>query len=512
MLKRDGEKQIKLVTTTIEELMPKEHFLRDLDKHVDFTFIYDKVSHLYSNVGRASVDPVVLFKMVLLGFLYGIDSERKLEQEVRINIAFRWFLGLDLDGEVPDHSTISQNRRRRWRDNDVFEEIFAEIVRKCMSAGLVAGSLILTDSTHVKANAGMDKTEVVIITRTPREYIKQLDALCEAEDVRRRLEDIEKGRKKRGKSADPSPKTQAITKSLTDPESGLLNRPGKPIGFHYLSHQSVDGDSGIITDVHVTPANTEDFEPYVDRIRYQINTYNFPVREVGIDRGYDRTEVHKGMYDLGIKSYTPIVDTEKTTRSRVFPPSVFDYNEESDVFICPNSRELKYSHVDKSKRVKIYRAKTNECRECPLRDQCIGGTAERPRSLKISFFRKEVECQRKNSYTPRYYEIQRRRRVYCEGNFAIQKDNYNLRCTRKRGNAAVTEHCFCSAMALNLKRLVKYLKEQTNVPLFPHSKELHPLGSFPSGCLLENRLLSTSPRCRGPFGCVLNTRGSRTAG
>lgn len=188
MLKRSEEKQIKLVTTTIEALMPEQHFLRDLDRHVDFTFIYDKVVHLYSDVGRASVDPVVLFKMLLLGFLYGIDSERKLEQEVQVNIAFRWFLGLDLDAAVPDHSTISQNRRRRWRGSSVFEEIFAEIVRKCMDAGLVTGSLILTDTTHVKANVNMKKSEVVTVTHTPREYIKQLDALCEEEATRRRME------------------------------------------------------------------------------------------------------------------------------------------------------------------------------------------------------------------------------------------------------------------------------------------------------------------------------------
>jgi len=179
MLKITGYKQGKIVTTTLEQLMPEEHFLRDLDKLVDFSFIYEKVSHLYSDLGRKSIDPVVLVKMILLGFLYGIDSERKLEQEVHVNISFRWFLGIDLDERAPDHSTISQTRRRKWKDTNVFEEIFAEVVRKCMDAGLVDGSLILTDSTHVKANVSNNRREIVTTELEPREYIKKLDKLCE---------------------------------------------------------------------------------------------------------------------------------------------------------------------------------------------------------------------------------------------------------------------------------------------------------------------------------------------
>jgi len=458
MLNRTGYKQGKLVVTTLEQLMPKEHFLRDLDSHVDFTFVYDKVSHLYSNLGRKSIDPVVLVKMILLGFLYGIDSERKLEQEVQVNISFRWFLGIDLDEQVPDHSTISQTRRRKWKDTNVFEDIFAEVVRKCMGAGLVDGSLILTDSTHVKANASFDSRKAVTVELEPREYIQKLDALCQQADLKIRANAVAEGKKRRGRKVDETPKTRSIEKSTTDPDCGMFKRPGKPNGFHYLNHQSVDGKSGIITDVFVTPGNAEDFESFVDRIKHQQDKYGFRISEVGIDRGYDREEIHKEMYDFGIKTYVPLIDTEKMMNSDVYPAKAFQYDSEKDVYVCPNNCELRYSSVNKCHRKKIYRASRKDCNKCPLRENCIKGATVKARTLEVSFFKEEVDYQRLNYGTHRYFEVQRKRRIYCEGNFALQKDNHNLRRTRKRGNASVTEHCLCSALALNLKRLVKHLK------------------------------------------------------
>ena len=271
MMDRNDDKQDRFVMATLETLMPKDHFLRDLDKYVDFSFIYDRVKHLYSRTGRRSIDPVVLVKMILLGFLYGIDSERKLEREVQVNIAYRWFLGIDLCQRVPDHSTISQTRKRKWSGTTIFEDIFSEIVQKCIDCGLVDGSLILTDTTHVKANASNQKRKTITVTISPREYVQKLNELCETEDAKFRAKTAPKGRQRRGKKVKIDykvPKTRDIVKSITDPNSGLLARPNKPTGFHYLNHQSICGKSGIITDVHVTAANAEDFEPYADRIKH----------------------------------------------------------------------------------------------------------------------------------------------------------------------------------------------------------------------------------------------------
>lgn len=438
--------------------MPREHFLRDLSKTIDFSFIYQRIEHLYPKYGRPSVDPVVLVKMLLLGFLYGIDSERKIEKEVQVNIAFRWFLGINLDERVPDHSTVSQTRRRKFKDCNIFDDVFVEVVKKCMEVGLVDGSLILTDSTHVKANASMKRKELVTVTVEPSEYVKKLNALCDEEDLKVRAGAIAQGKQKRGYASDTTPKTKTIAKSTTDPDSGILARPEKPKGFHYLNHQSVDAKSGIITDVFVTPGNIDDCVPYVGRIKHQMDKHGLLIREVGIDKGYDYIEIHKEMYDLGIKTYVPLINNDTKSNSTVFPPSAFQYNCDDDSFTCPAQNKLNFVSVNKSKRMKVYAISQKICKNCSLKSQCMSSNMKY-RTLSVSPHYYEANIQYANYGTQRYYEVQRLRRIYCEGNFALQKDNYNLRSTKKRGNRNVTEHCLLSALALNLKRLVKYLKE-----------------------------------------------------
>ena len=464
VLNKSVEKQDKMILTTLEKLMPEDHFLRDLENTIDFSFIYEKVESLYSHTGRPSVDPVVLIKMLLLGFLYGIDSERKIEKEAEINIAFHWFLGIDLDERVPDHSTISQTRRRKFKDTNIFEEIFDEVVKRCIDTGLVDGKLILTDSTHIKANASIKRKETVTVTVEPRAYMKKLEEYANEEDLRLRADAIAQGKGKRGRKPSEAPKTKTIELSTTDPESGILNRPGKPGGFHYLNHQSVDGKNGIITDVYVTAANINDFEPYVGRIKYQKEKYGLEIKEVGIDKGYDYTEVHKELYDMSIQTYTPIQDTEKATKDKVYGPSDFKYDDDKNAFICPAGRELKYSSISKSNMAKVYRASQKHCKNCPCISKCIGGKAK-VRTVEVALFKEEADLQRSLYGTKRYYEVQRLRKIYCEGNFAIQKENYNLRRTRKRGIANVTEHCLLSAIALNMKRLVRFVKSQPKQPV-----------------------------------------------
>jgi len=318
--------------------------------------------------------------------------------------------------------------------------------------------LILTDSTHIKANASDKRKEIVTVKVEPSEYIKKLDLLCDEEDLKVRAEAISNGKNKRGYEANTTPKTKTIAKSKTDPDSGILSRPNKPGGFHYLNHQSVDGKSGIITDVFVTPANVDDCVPCVERIKYQKERFNFRIREVGADAGYDYIEIHKEMLDLGIKTFIPIVDCAKLSRSDVFPPSKFKYDNYKNVYICPAGNNLNYVSVNKSKRAKIYGTSHKTCKNCPLKSQCMSPSMKR-RVLQVPFFQQETAVQRANYKTDRYYEVQRLRRIYCEGNFALQKDNHNLRRTKKRGNKNVTEHCLLSALALNLKRMVKYLKD-----------------------------------------------------
>lgn len=226
MLSKSKGKQSKFICMTIEDLMPEEHFLRDLDRYVDFSFVYEKVKNLYSETGRPSIDPVVIIKMLLIGYLYGIESERRLEKEIQVNIAYRWFLRLDLDGTVPDHSTLSQLRRRKFKNTEIFREIFDEVVRRSMEAGLVDGKMLLTDSTHIKANASDAKREVITVKVEPSAYMKKLDEIALGDGLITETKKTSHAAKE---------KTKEVTKSISDPDSGILKRSGKPGGFHYLS-------------------------------------------------------------------------------------------------------------------------------------------------------------------------------------------------------------------------------------------------------------------------------------
>jgi transposase len=197
MMGKQEDKQNRFVYINIDEFVPKQHLLRKIEEIVDFSFIYEKVEHLYSSVGRKSIDPVVLLKMLLIGYLYNIESERRLEEEVKYNLAYRWFLGMDMEDPVPDHSTFSQNRRRRFGDSTVFQDMFDYIVRRCIESGLVTGEVMVTDSTHIKAYASSGRTEIVTVTKTPSEYIQGLHE--EAQKIEEKLEEKRQGKSKRGK-------------------------------------------------------------------------------------------------------------------------------------------------------------------------------------------------------------------------------------------------------------------------------------------------------------------------
>ncbi len=153
MMDKDRDNQGTYMYVNLDEYVPQNHILRAIRDNIDFTFIYDKIKPFYSDKGRPSVDPVKLIKMLLIGYIFGIPSERQIEEQVKLNLAYRWFLNLDLTGRVPDHSTISQNRRRRFRESNIFQELFDEIVKRCILEGFVTGELVITDSTHVKASA-----------------------------------------------------------------------------------------------------------------------------------------------------------------------------------------------------------------------------------------------------------------------------------------------------------------------------------------------------------------------
>ena len=308
---------------------------------------------------------------------------------------------------------------------------------------MVSGKLLLTDSTHILANAAKEKREIIEVPDTPSEYVKKLD--------REALE--------AGLLEEPvtyPDKTRTVTKSTTDPESGLMNRPGKPNAFCYLNHQTSDAESGIITDVFVTPGNVNDCTPHTSRLETQIDKFGFETEAVCADAGYDNSEVYDAMLKRGIRTYIPKKRKPNNTPSYAegFEPEAFTYDPEADVYLCPQGKILAYSCYNKNGHKKRYLAARKECNNCPCRQQCVG-SSKNSRMVERMLHEEARQEQAKSRNTPEYFAALRLRKIWCEGNFSHQKAEHNLRRTYKRGIERVTEQCLLSACAMNLIRLVK---------------------------------------------------------
>jgi transposase len=444
--------QEKLHMVTIEDLVPSDHFLRKADKALDFFFVYEETRHLYSKIGRPGIDPVMLVKYLLIGFLYGIESERRIEQEIQVNAAYRWFLGLDLDERVPDHSTISQLRRRKLKGTDLFRKIFERVLAACVDKGLVDGKLILTDSTHVKANASKRSEIKVEVEKRAVSYWSRLDKYEEAE--REKLEAEGRiARKKPQRKRASAPKPAEKTVSTTDPDAGRLNRPGKPEGMHYLDHQSVDAKNGVIVDVYVTAGNVADCVPYLERVERIGKTLD--IKAVAVDSGYDTSLIHKALDERGIEIFTPkkaVADTSKAELGR----ADFEYDETNDRFICPNGVALELSRLQRNESTitREYRAPARVCGSCPLRERCLA-PSQKYRRIQVNIFEEIVKKHHARDDSPECKEALKQRQIWSEGTFAAQKARHNLRQVFRRGLEAAQTHCLLSATAMNLKRLVK---------------------------------------------------------
>ena len=448
--------QLKLHMVTIEELVPEGHFLRKLEAMLDLSFVYEETSHLYSShYGRPPIDPVVLVKYILVGFLYMIPSERQIEQRVQTDVALRWYLGLDLFDRVPDHSTISQLRRRKPSFRKIFRRLFEKVVRQCIEKGLVSGRLAVTDSTHVKANASRASEELVEVPESPGAYWERLDAYEEEglEELKRRTG---KRRKKRVKQIKKDSRRTKKRVSRTDPEAGHMKRPGKPEGQYYLSHQTVDTDHGIILGVTVTPGDVHDFVPYLEHLE-QIHKNVIPLQAAAADSAYDVPLAHRVLEDQGIAFFVRPQSSHDRTRAELKRES-FSYDETEDVYLCPNGKELRAKGLYRSASGLFweYWAQREDCAACPLRGKCLSQEDRHgARQLSDSYFKPAVHRHLSRREEPEYRQALKLRQVWSEGTFAVQKHMHNLSRVLRRGLEAAEDHCLLSATALNLKRMIK---------------------------------------------------------
>ena len=447
--------QLKLHMVTMEDLMPQEHFLRKLESVLDLSFVYEETRHLYSQkYGRPPIDPVVLVKYLLVGYLYGIPSERQIEQRIQTDVALRWYLGLDLFDRVPDHSTISQLRRRKPSFRKVFRRLFEEVVRQCVEKGLVSGKLAVTDSTHVKANASRASEYLVEMPEEPGAYWERLDVYEEEglEELERRTG---KRRKKRTKQIKKDNRRTHKRVSRTDPEAGHMKRPGKPEGQYYLSHQTLDRDHGIITGLTVTPGDVHDSVPYLEQLEY-IHQNVVPIQAAAADSAYDFPLAHRVLEEHNIAFFVRPQPAHDRTQVE-FKRDTFRYDQEKDVYVCPNGKELWAKRLYRSDSGLFweYWADRKNCGCCSLREKCLSENDKQgARRLLDSYFKPSVQHHLSRQKQPEYRQALKEQQIWCEGTFAIQKRSYNLTRVLRRGLEAAEDHCLLSATALNLRRMI----------------------------------------------------------
>lgn len=455
MLKRPIPAQQELEMVTLEELVPKDHLLRKIEAAVDFEFIREKVAHLYcADNGRPALDPVVLFKLLFIGYLFGVRSERQLMREVQVNVAYRWFAGFRLTDKVPDASTFSQNRRRRFTDTTVYQEIFDAIVQQAMGRGMVEGRVLYTDSTHLKANANKQKFDVVKVEQAPSAYLAQLDAAVDADRAAQGRKPLKRdGGADEGEGGSPASDTKEIKVSRTDPDSGFMVRDDKPTGFFYLDHRTVDARHSIITDTHVTPASVHDSQPYLARLDRQRERFGFEVQAVGLDAGYFTPMVCQGLEERGIAG----VMGYRTPNHKpgMFYKRQYRYDAFRDEYLCPQGQALPYSTTNRNG-YREYRSDARLCRRCAVRTQCTNSA----NAVKIVVrhlwerARERVEARRLTGWGKRIYK---RRKETVERSFADAKQLHGHRYARMRGLKRVMEQCLLAAAAQNMKKIALVL-------------------------------------------------------
>jgi transposase len=443
MLKKPSAHQTRLEMVSLESLVPSDHLLRKIDAVIDFSFIHDRVSGLYClDNGRPALDPVVMFRALFIGYLFGIRSERQLVRDIEVNVAYRWFLRLGLTDPVFDASTLSQNRRRRYTDTSVAQDIFDAIVEQAIGHGLVEGKVLYTDSTHLRANANRNRFDRALVAKSRADYWDALDAAVAEDRAAHGKTPL------KPKAREPDIKETKV--SRTDPDAGYMVRDGKPKGFFYLDHRTVDGRFGIITDTYTTPANVHDSIPYLARLDRQRARFGFDVAAVGLDAGYATAGIAHGLEErclLGVTGYR----NPTPPRPGMMRKKVFAYERAADGYRCPQGQLLAYATTDREG-YRHYRSDPAICRTCPLLASCTTN-AKAQRTITRHVWTDARERTDSHRLTPWGKAIYKRRKETVERSFADAKQLFGHRYARFRGLVGVQNQCLLAAAAQNIKKI-----------------------------------------------------------
>jgi transposase len=419
----------------LDDQIPENHLLRLIDKHISFEFVRQQLKASYSETGRPSIDPELLLRILLIGYLYGITSERKLVEELRMHLAWRWFTGLSFDQEIPHHSTFSKNRHGRFQESKLFEQLFEQIVRQCVEVGLVEGKHLSVDGSFVEANAAKE-------SRIPREQLAE--AAQAHQTVRQYLQEVE----------EQNPVHEQEQVSTTDPDSTYATKGGTPARLGYYDNYLVDNDSCVIVGVQATAARmSQETVAAQDMLTRFTRWQGREPLSVAADTTYGNGAFLQWLADRSITPYMRTRDSIHRKNSPFYGPERFTYDPENDRYICPAGQPLNYGGRNLRNRTYAYIGTRKRCGACALKAQCTSGAF---RFLAIHMDEAARQRARELVNTEEFATAQRQRKKV-EALFAELKNQIGLRRLRLRRLKFVREQFFLAAAAQNLKRLVRFL-------------------------------------------------------
>lgn len=454
MTQNADKKRDQMQMFCMEDLIPEDHLLRLIDKAIDWNFIYDLVEDKYCHDnGRPSMDPVMLIKIPFIQYLYGIRSMRQTIKEIEVNVAYRWFLGLDMLDKVPHFSTFGKNYSRRFKDTDLFEQIFSHILEECYKFRLVDPTEVFVDATHVKARANGHKM---------RKRIAKQEALF-YEDMLKK--EINEDRAAHGKkplkdkdddntpsSGNGSSKEKEIKESTTDPDSGWFHKGEHKEVFAYAVETACD-KHGWILGYTISPGNLHDsrtFKGLYDKIS------DIGINTLIADAGYKTPAIAKLLLDDGIKPLFPY--KSPMTKDGFFKKSDFVYDEYYDYVICPNDQHLEYSTTNRDG-YREYKSNGHICKGCPYLSQCTN-SQNHVKVFTRHIWEDYMETCEDIRHTLGMKDLYKKRKETIERLFGTAKENHGFRYTQMYGKARMEMKVGMTFACLNLKKLARILNKR----------------------------------------------------
>ena len=451
MTQNADKKREQMQIFCMDDMVPQDHLLRIIDKAINWNFIYDLVVDKYSSDnGRPSMDPVMLIKLPFIQYLYGIRSMRQTVKEIEVNVAYRWFLGLDMMDKVPHFSTFGKNYTRRFKDTDLFEQIFSHILQECYKFRLIDPSEVFVDATHVKAKANNKKMQ----KRIAHEEALFFEELLKKEINEDRATHGKKPLKETDNDDDNPPTGGGSTKeekevksSTTDPESGWFHKGEHKSVFAYAVQTACD-KNGWILGYSVHPGNQHDsrtFKTLYDKIK------NIGIKTLIADAGYKTPAIAKLLIDDGIN---PLMAYKRPmTKDGFFKKYEYVYDEYYDCYLCPNNQVLNYSTTNRDG-YREYKSCGLICESCPYQTQCTN-SKDHVKVVTRHIWEPYMEICEDIRYTIGMKELYSQRKETIERIFGTAKENHGLRYTQMIGKARMEMKVGLTFACMNLKKLAK---------------------------------------------------------